>query len=108
MYPDRESVERLEEDVGQDQAQLAARGLVNREHLAGEEPEPRHHHHADTLTGTDEDEHDWRVAAVGSPAVPNSAFWAASTAALLRWLSRVPKNSRAPGSSTARLIRQSH
>ena len=43
-------MERLEEDVGQDQAQLAARGLVNREHLAGEEPEPRHHHHADEET----------------------------------------------------------
>jgi hypothetical protein len=44
MYPDRQSVERLEEDVGQDQAQLAARGLLDNQHLAGEEPEPRHHH----------------------------------------------------------------
>jgi hypothetical protein len=62
MYPDRQGVERLEEDVGQDQAQLAARGLVDRQHLAGgEEPEPApKHHHADeeTLQNTDEDADD--------------------------------------------------
>jgi ribosomal protein S24E len=60
MYPDRESVERLEEDFGQDQAQLAARGLVNREHLAGAEPEPSHHrhHHADEETLQEEGEQD--------------------------------------------------
>ena len=61
MYPDRQSVERLEEDVGQDQAQLAARGLLDQEHLAGEEPEPherRHHRHTDEETLQDADEQD--------------------------------------------------
>jgi hypothetical protein len=51
MYPDRQSVERLEEDFGQDQAQLAARGLVDNQHLAGEEPEP----HASRRHRTDEE-----------------------------------------------------
>jgi len=56
MYPDRQSVERLEEDVGQDQAQLAARGLLDNQHLAGEEPEPHasRHHHTDEETLQDE------------------------------------------------------
>jgi hypothetical protein len=55
MYPDRQSVERLEEDFGQDQAQLAARGLLDNQHLAGEEPEPRHHRHSDEETLEDSD-----------------------------------------------------
>ena len=55
MYPDRQSVERLEEDSGQDQAQLAARGLLDSRHLAGEEPEPRHGHtDEETLTNDSE------------------------------------------------------
>ncbi len=37
MYPDRESVERLEVDREQDQALLAARGRQDTEHLAAEE-----------------------------------------------------------------------
>lgn len=48
-------MERLEEDFGQDQAQLAARGLLDNQHLAGDEPEPheRRHGHTDeeTLAG---------------------------------------------------------
>ena len=49
-------MERLEEDVGQDQAQLAARGLLDNQHLAGEEPEPHasRHHHTDEETLQDE------------------------------------------------------
>ncbi len=57
MYPDRQSVERLEQAVGQDQAQLAARGLLDNQHLAGEEPEPhasRRHHHTDEEALQDE------------------------------------------------------
>lgn len=57
MYPDRQSVERLEEDFGQDQAQLAARGLLDSRHLAGEEPEPRHRH-TDEEVPQDIDEED--------------------------------------------------
>lgn len=37
MYPDRESVERLEQDREQDQALLASRRRQDPEHLAAEE-----------------------------------------------------------------------
>lgn len=60
MYPDRQSVERLEEDFGQDQAQLAARGLLDSQHLAGEEPEPHgsRHRHTDEETLTSDSDAD--------------------------------------------------
>ncbi|WP_117214605.1 hypothetical protein [Allorhizocola rhizosphaerae] len=37
MYPDRESVERLDADRGQDEALLAARGRTDADHLGAEE-----------------------------------------------------------------------